>query len=123
MGEARIALRQARKEVVELQGQLSGQEEQTKAVTEMMHYYSLQNDQLRAKARDENMVMHEAMVDIDMACRYVSRLTRQLMANPTKEGAQQVASHVEKLQLFVGNELIRLRTPFCSWASHEGVKS
>ena len=94
---------------MELKGQLELQEEQKGFVEELMEYYKKQNDQLRAKARDESMVVQEALLDMDLACGHLHKLATNLMGNLTVEEAKRVRVNVKHLHRVVRKELKRVR--------------
>ena len=76
-----------------------------------MEYQLTQNEQLRTNARDEKMVTQEALVDMELACGYVPKLSRQLMINPTADKVKEVEVNVKNLRRFIRPELVRVKSP------------
>ena len=109
--EANQALHQAQQEILELKEQLASQAVQKEFADEMMDYYREQNDHLRVKARDESMVVQEALVDMDLACGQLHRSATQLAGNPTTEEAKKIKVNVKHLHRLVRRELERVRMP------------
>ena len=94
---------------MELKGQLASQAAQKEFADEMMDYYREQNDHLRVRDRDENMVVQEALLDMDLACGQLHRSATQLAGNLTTEEAKKVKVNVKHLHRLVRRELERVR--------------